>query len=93
MFPQSERCITGLASVVFYGIYDVLISSLGSVENELSHVYIEMQQWEQLQLVRRTLKHLREIGVRGDLAEKRVALVLGWIMDESEPVVGQVKHL
>jgi len=66
---------------------------LGSVENELSHVYIKMQQWEQLQLVRRTLKHLREIDVKGDLAEKRVALVLGLILDESEPVVGQVEHL
>jgi len=63
------------------------------VENELSRVYIKMQQWEQLQVVRRTLLHLRELHIKGDLAEKRVALVLGLILDEDEPVLGQVKTL
>ena len=62
------------------------------MENELSRVYIKMQQWEQLQVVR-TLLHLRELHIKGDLAEKRVALVLGLILDEDEKVVGQVKTL
>jgi hypothetical protein len=63
------------------------------VENELSHVYIKMQQWEQLQVVRRTLDHLKELNIKGSAAETRVAKVLGLILDESEPVQGQVKHL
>jgi len=63
------------------------------VENELSHVYIKMQQWEQLQVVRRTLQHLRELDIKGSTAETRVALVLGLVIDEDEPVTGSVKHL
>jgi len=63
------------------------------VENELQHVYIKMQQWEQLHVVRRTLHHLREMDVKGDKAETRVALVLGLIMNENEAVSGSVKHL
>ena len=63
------------------------------MENELSHVYIKMAPWEQLQVVRRTLQHLRELDIKGSTAETRVALVLGLIIDEDEPVTGSVKHL
>jgi hypothetical protein len=52
-----------------------------------------MQPWEQLQVVRRTLQHLRDLDVKGKAAEKRVALVLGLIIDEDEEPSGSVKHL
>ena len=74
------------------------------MENELSKVYIKMLEWERLVVVRRTLKGVYEMGIRGMSltsyysylgrhAEKKVAMVVGLIMKEDSPLPGTVKHL
>ena len=74
------------------------------MENELSKVYIKMLEWERLVVVRRTLKGVHEMGIRGMSltsyysclgrdAEKKVAMVVGLIMKEYTQLPGTVKHL
>ena len=43
----------------------LLIKSLGSSENELSKIYVEMRDWEQLTVVREGLINARKAEMKG----------------------------
>ena len=77
---------------------------MGSVENELSTIYIKMLEWERLTVVRRTFQDVTNIGIKGLFyrfthtllgkeAEKKCAKVVGLIMSEDDDLPGTVKHL
>jgi hypothetical protein len=47
----------------------MLITSIGSSENELQAVFIKMHDWERLVIARKTIDNLTELGKKGLLLD------------------------